>query len=76
MENIVYVVSIKGGMDMQPEQKKALRTKIESVEGKEVWGKLRFRNKVEASRRAHWIQSTSGVPMEVVEVYPVTFNIF
>jgi hypothetical protein len=71
----VFVVGIKNARNMAHEERRAARAKIETVEGKEVWDTLRYRSKVEASRRAHWMQSTIGVPMAVEEVYPITMKV-
>lgn len=75
MDNIVYVVGIKGRHDMTFEERRAARAKIEAVEGKEVWDSLRYESRRKASERAHWMQSTIGVPMVVEEVYPVTMKV-
>jgi len=75
MNNVIYVVGIKGRRDMNVEERNAARAKIEAVEGKSVWDSLRYKAKHHATQRAHWIQSTIGVPMVVEEVYPVTMKV-
>ena len=71
----VFVVVIKNGRDMTHEERRAARAKIEAVEGKEVWDTLRYKSRHHAGQRAHWMQSTIGVPMAVEEVYPVIMKV-
>lgn len=76
MSDVYYVVDYKGRLDMTPDERKAIREKIEAVEGKEVWDTLRYQSRRKASERAHWMQSTIGVRMEVKECYPVKMKVF
>lgn len=70
-----YSVEIAGWREMSREQRQDARRKIEEHEG-ENYTAPRFKDKRQATQKAHWIQSTTGVKMSVQEVYPVTMKVF
>lgn len=74
MDIMFYSVEIEGWRDMNSDQRKAARRKIEEHEG-ENYTAPRFKDKRQATQKAHWIQSTTGVKMKVQEVYPVTMRV-
>jgi len=70
-----YSVEIADWREMDRDQRKEARRKIEEHEG-ENYTAPRFKDKRQATQKAHWIQSTTGVKMKVYEIYPVGMKVF
>lgn len=76
MEKVSYDVVVKKEMSMTKDQLSKIRETIKKFEGDNWKGRYRFKTRVEAERKCHWMSTTMKIRFEVVESYPVGIQIF